>query len=204
MNQRANQGDVFTRLRFLGADHPPTGALLGYSAPIEPDEFSPRTMPLPTTIARTLSALLGAATLAFLPASHAAPKVPPVEIHGAEFGLFLPRGEARTVFEPTHTVPHQTGQRYGWVIELRTKARAVSVSEEYILPPLVETKPDPLAEAMGFKNERRNQVSQRRLVPVEGKIYGEWEIGPQEPAGKRTLQVIVEGADPVRFEYEVK
>ena len=48
------------------------------------------------------------------------------------------------------------------------------------------------------------QVSQRRLVPVEGKIYGEWEIGPQEPTGKRTLQVIVEGAEPVRFEYEVK
>ena len=39
MNQRANQGGVFTRLRFLGADHPPTGALLGYSALIEPDEF---------------------------------------------------------------------------------------------------------------------------------------------------------------------
>ena len=96
------------------------------------------------------------------------------------------------------------GQRYGWVIELRTKVRAVSVSEEYILPPLTETKPDPLAEALGLKNERRNQVSQRRLVPVEGKIYGEWEIGPQEPAGKRTLQVIVEGAEPVRFEYEVR
>lgn len=161
-------------------------------------------MRLSTALPRILIPLLGAATITFLPLAHAAPKGPPVEILGAEFGLFTPRGEARTVFSPTHTVPHQTGQRYGWVIELRTKARAVSVSEEYILPPLVETKPDPLAEALGLKNERRNQVSQRRLVPVEGKIYGEWEIGPQEPAGKRTLQVIVEGADPVRFEYEVK
>ena len=161
-------------------------------------------MRLSTALPRILIPLLGAATITFLPLAHAAPKGPPVEILGAEFGLFTPRGEARTVFFPTHTVPHQTGQRYGWVIELRTKARAVSVSEEYILPPLVETKSDPLAEALGLKNERRNQVSQRRLVPVEGKIYGEWEIGPQEPAGKRTLQVIVEGADPVRFEYEVK
>ena len=159
---------------------------------------------LSPVLSLALRSLLGAAALAFFTAAHAAPKVPPVDILGAEFGLFTPRGEARTVFVPTHTVPHQTGQRYGWVIELRTKARAVSVSEEYILPPLVETKPDPLAEALGLQNERRNQVSQRRLVPIEGKIYGEWEIGPQEPAGKRTLQVIVEGADPVRFEYEVK
>ena len=126
------------------------------------------------------------------------------EVIRAEFGLFTPKDSSDLQFEPTRIVPHKVGTRYGWVIELRTKARAVSVSEEYILPPLTETKPDPLAEALGLKNERRNQVSQRRLVPVEGKIYGEWEIGPQEPAGKRTLQVIVEGAEPVRFEYEVK
>lgn len=161
-------------------------------------------MPLFQPLHRALAILLPAAVLTVAPITHAAPKVPPVEILGAEFGLFIERGEARTIFTPTHTVPHRAGQRYGWVIELRTKARAVSVSEEYILPPLTETKPDPLAEALGLKNERRNQVSQRRLVPVEGKIYGEWEIGPQEPAGKRTLQVIVEGAEPVRFEYEVK
>ena len=161
-------------------------------------------MPTLHPLRRLCGGLFLAAGLAVLPAAHAAPKTPPVEILGAEFGLFIERGEARTIFTPTHTVPHRAGQRYGWVIELRTKARAVSVSEEYILPPLTETKPDPLAEALGLKNERRNQVSQRRLVPVEGKIYGEWEIGPQEPAGKRTLQVIVEGAEPVRFDYEVK
>ena len=161
-------------------------------------------MPPFAALPRALSALRLSATLTARPAAQAAPEAPAVEVVGAEFGLFTPRGEARTVFEPTQVVPHRAGLRYGWVIELRTKARAVSVSEEYILPPLVETKPDPLAEALGLKNERRNQVSQRRLVPVEGKIYGEWEIGPQEPAGKRTLQVIVEGAEPVRFEYEVK
>ena len=77
-------------------------------------------MRLPNTLSRTFSralpSLLGAAALAFFSAAHAAPKVPPVEILGAEFGLFIERGEARTIFTPTHTVPHRAGQRYGWVI----------------------------------------------------------------------------------------
>ena len=162
--------------------------------------------PFPLARRAAGAALLALAAGALFPLASTAQAAPParVEILNAEFGLFDARNEKSLVFVPTHTVPHREGQRYGWVIELRTRQRAVSVSEEYILPPPPENKPDALAESLGLTNERRTQVSQRRLVPVEGKIYGEWAIGPQEPAGKRTLQVIVEGAEPVRFEYEVK
>jgi hypothetical protein len=39
---------------------------------------------------------------------------------------------------------------------------------------------------------------------VDGRIYGEWAFGPGEPAGRRHLQVIIEGQLGASFEYEVK
>ena len=140
----------------------------------------------------------------------AAPKAKdaPVEIIGATFGLFSTNAEKKVSFALTLVVPHKEGQRYGWIIEIRTKRRSISVREEYIIP-TAETEAGPTGN---FKDNhtltiplpRRNQVSQRQLVPVGGQIYGEWAIGPGEPPGKRHLQVIVEGELAGSFEYEVK
>ena len=63
---------------------------------------------------------------------------------------------------------------------------------------------DPVRESLAIPTQRRNRVSQRQLVPVDGRIYGEWGIGPQEPAGVRELQVTVEGVVAATFRYEVK
>jgi len=52
--------------------------------------------------------------------------------------------------------------------------------------------------------ERRSQVSQRQLVPVDGRIYGEWSIGPQEPPGRRQLDVVVDGVVAASFDFEVR
>lgn len=147
--------------------------------------------------------LLAAAVLWAL--AGAAGAAPEIEIVGAEFGVFDPaiKGNA---FTPTRVVPHKVGQRFGWVLELRTRQRSVSVSEEYLLP-----NPDPGGERTGASGTqitvtlpRRNQISQRQLVPVDGKIVGEWEIGPGEPAGHRNLQVLVEGRVAASFQFEVK
>lgn len=127
-----------------------------------------------------------------------------VEIRNAEFGIFDASNPRETVFEPTHVVPHKPGQRYGWVIELRTTQRSVAVREEYLIAPTEAFKEEAGGKRLTIPHERRNQVSQRQLVPVAGRIYGEWEIGPQEPPGKRRLQVLVEDRPPVVFEYEVK
>ncbi len=127
-----------------------------------------------------------------------------VEIRNAEFGIFDASNPKETIFEPTHVVPHQPGQRYGWVIELRTTQRSVAVREEYLIAPTEAFKEEAGGKRLTIPHERRNQVSQRQLVPVAGRIYGEWEIGPQEPPGKRRLQVLVEDRPPVVFEYEVK
>jgi len=131
----------------------------------------------------------------------------PVEIVSAEFGRFDASNPRELVFEPGKVIPHRDGQRYGWIIEVRTKKRSLSVSEEYLLPyaEATRTSPDNSAtEVWKIPQARRNQVSQRQLVPVDGKIYGEWAIGPNEPAGHRRLQVLVEGQVAASFEFDVK
>jgi hypothetical protein len=139
----------------------------------------------------------------------AAPPVPvqaPVAIISAEFGLFDASNPRELVFDPGEVVPHRVGQRYGWIIEVRTSKRTLSVREEYLLPasPQTQNATDPLSASLNMPIQRRNQVSQRQLVPVDGKIYGEWAVGPNEPAGHRHLQVVIEGQVAASFEYDVK
>lgn len=129
------------------------------------------------------------------------------EIVAAEFGLFDAGQPGELVFTPSERIPLKTGQRYGWVIEVRTSQRSLMVREEYLLPskapiyaPAEGTRLD---AALTIQDTRRHQVSERRLVPVDGKIFGEWAIGENEPAGTRSLMVIVEGAAETRFDYQV-
>lgn len=160
-----------------------------------------------STIGRALflsSLLATTVTVSAVAAEEAVPV--PVEIVSAEFGVF-DAGDAREVaFGPTRVVPHREGQRYGWVIELRTTQRSLSVREEYLLPNPTRTpkSDDPVVAALDVPLYRHNQVSQRQLVPVDGKIFGEWEVGPSEPAGHRHLQVVIEDQVAARFEFDVK
>ena len=141
--------------------------------------------------------------------STAAPPKPepvPVVIVSAEFGLFDAANPKEPVFTPSSVVPHRENQRYGWVIEVQTKKRSLSVREEYLLPNAskVQNDQDELSESLNIATPRHNQISQRQLVPVDGKIYGEWAIGPNEPAGHRNLQVVVENEIAASFEFDVK
>lgn len=153
-------------------------------------------------------------TLLFVPALVAGislaaaqtPKTAPVEIVGAEFGIFDESKSGELVFEPAKTVPRKLGQRYGWIIEVRTAKRTLAVREEYLLPlpPKAREAADTPGESQRTLLQRRSQVSQRQLVPVGGKIYGEWSVGPNEPAGHRHLQVVIEDGPGADFEYDVK
>lgn len=129
-----------------------------------------------------------------------------VDVISAEFGLFEENQSGEITFLPTKVVPQAVGQRYGWIIELRTRKRSLAVREEYVLPPTKESKvPDtPIARNLHIPDLRRTQVSQRQLVPFDNQIVGEWSVGPTEPAGKRKLHVIVEGEAVAAFEFEVK
>jgi hypothetical protein len=129
----------------------------------------------------------------------------PIAVDSAEFGIFDASDPREIVFQPTNVIPHREGQRYGWVIEVRTQKRSLSVREEYLLPTAATEAGATLGPAGGtIPLPRRSQVSQRQLVPVDGVIIGEWTIGPGEPTGKRHLQVIVEGRVAGSFDYEVK
>jgi hypothetical protein len=128
------------------------------------------------------------------------------EVISAEFGTFDDSNPNELIFEPTLLIPHKVGQRYGWIIEVRTGKRSLSVREEYLLPERAGTpaKDAPVEDSLNIPNQRRSQVSQRQLVPVDSKIYGEWAIGPNEPAGHRHLKVVIEGQPGASFEYDVK
>ncbi len=154
---------------------------------------------------RTLFVLAALVVCDCFAASAGAPEAP-FEIVSAEFGTFDASDPKQISFLPTTVVPHRVGQRYGWIIELRTTKRSLSVREEYLIDSATPAKkPDnPIAENLAIPLERHNQVSQRQLVPVDGKIYGEWEIGPSEPAGHRQLQVVIEGVAAARFDYDVR
>ena len=137
-------------------------------------------------------------------ASAAPPAPVPVVVLSAEFGAFNTSDKGEQTFTPATVVPHRVGQRYGWIIELANARRSLSVREEYLLSSSAKPPSEPESESLFVALPRRNQVSQRQLVPVEGKIYGEWAIGPNEPAGHRQLQVIVEDQVAASFEFDVK
>ena len=133
-------------------------------------------------------------------------KVFALEVVSAEFGVFDASDPQRVVFSPATVVPRREGKRYGWMIELRGAGRSVSVREEYLLPSRAVEGRTESAEGtkLVIPLERRSQVSQRQLVPVDGRIFGEWSIGAQEPAGPRRLDVVVEGQVAASFEFEVR
>lgn len=145
-------------------------------------------------IRRALTVLLLGAALAGGSAIADANAGRKVEIVSAEFGIFSAASDGKTLFQPSAVVPHAIGQRYGWIIGVRTAKRSLEVREEYVFA----AKEAPPAESAVAANLRvpdlsRRQVSQRQLVPVDGEIAGEWEVGPAEPAGRRRLLVSVEG-----------
>ncbi|MBI2305826.1 MAG: hypothetical protein HYU78_00855 [Rhodocyclales bacterium] len=147
-----------------------------------------------------------ALAVATLLAANAAVAAPDVEIVSAEFGLFEEGKGNEIVFQPSAVVPRAVGQRYGWIIEVRTKKRSLAVREEYVLPDAAKAKEadSQVAKNLHIPDLRRSQVSQRQLVPVDGQIVGEWSVGPDEPAGRRRLQVSIEGQAAATFDYEMK
>lgn len=134
------------------------------------------------------------------------PREAPVEIVSAAFGIFDASGPDELILAPTKVVPLKVGQRYGWVIEVRTGKRSLAVRDEYLLPARskVQLPADPLSESLSMPAMRRRLISQRQLVPKQGKIYGEWTVGANDSASHRILQVFIEGQLGPRFEYDIE
>ncbi|MDR2507872.1 MAG: hypothetical protein LBD67_07770 [Candidatus Accumulibacter sp.] len=133
-------------------------------------------------------------------------KTPP-EIVRAGFGLFDVGDPKKPLFMETSVVPRKEGQRYGWLIEVRTKKRSLSVREEYLLPPLA-TPPakneDGMKVILDIPLEQRVQAAYRQLVPIDNHIIGEWTVKADEPAGRRRLQVIIEEHLAAEFDFVIE
>ncbi len=135
-------------------------------------------------------------------------------IIGAEFGIFTNaktsennKQSADFSFAPSLQIPATSGVRYGWSIQIDTNKRSVSVREEYLIdsPNKTQMQKAPDTETnIEIILPRRQQVSQRQLVPVNGMIFGQWEIGANEPKGARHLQVIIENSATADFEFQVR
>jgi hypothetical protein len=116
----------------------------------------------------------------------------PVHVVSADFGVFVSGLARELVLETADVIPRQAGQYYGWVIEVRTRKRSLDVREEYVWPDAPGIDPRDEGPGGGTRSLRfpqRRQVSQRTLTPVDGRIYGAWLVGPDEPAGQRHLEV---------------
>lgn len=157
------------------------------------------------------------AVLAF--GANAAVAATPVSIVSAEFGIFAGDTGDELVFSPSAVVPLKTGQRYGWVIEVRGQQRSVAVREEALLPaastpttgpttaPATTAASTPPAASDGntitLPFDRYRLLSQRQLVPIAGRIFGEWTVKAEDEAGAHRLRVTVEEHAPVEFDYEL-
>ena len=117
--------------------------------------------------------------------AHGAPPAEaPVEVVAAEFGIFEEK-KGDLVFTPTDVVPHVLGQRYGWVIEVKTSKRTLKVSEEYVQPrPNKGTAEEKeVARNLGLSNDKRTQVSERLLAPHGWAHLRRVGGGPQRAGG---------------------
>ncbi len=59
-------------------------------------------------------------------------------------------------------------------------------------------------QARAIGSYARGCLAGAEALPVDGRIVGEWSIGPQEPPGRRQLDVVVEGRVAASFEFEVR
>ena len=130
----------------------------------------------------------------------------PVEILSASFGTFDSAGPNELVLAPSNVVPLKLGQRYGWVVEVRTRKRSLAIREEFVFPPKSKNQvfPNLVSESLNFPTPRRALAGERQLVPMEGKIYGESTVSSNDSAGHRMLQIFIEGQLGPRFEYDIE
>lgn len=128
---------------------------------------------------------------------------PPVEIMGATMGIIVEDPDKPTRRIRTNIVPLKPGQKYTWVIYLRTNKEKVRFSERIELAG---------PTTWGVRSDVKYEISQdKRSVTVErektkdvGVIYGTWGVSEGDPPGKATLTIRIEDKVEHKFDFELK
>lgn len=112
-----------------------------------------------------------------------------VVIYRADFGVFNALPNRSISFTPTSTVPRTPGQLYGFVLRLRTPRPPLKMSMQFVLGP----EPDEALPPIEATTETAGEVIARY-----------WEVEPDEPRGRQTLKVTLEGVSVGNFHFTVR
>jgi hypothetical protein len=128
---------------------------------------------------------------------------PPVEIMGATMGIIeqIPGKPARAV--RTNIVPLTPGQKYAWVIYLRTNREKLRYSEHLEL-----AGPASWGVGSGAKYEispdKKTITLEREKTKDIDFIVGMWTVAEGDPPGKASFTITIEGKVQHKFEFELK
>ncbi|MCI0404246.1 MAG: hypothetical protein L0212_12135 [Acidobacteria bacterium] len=121
---------------------------------------------------------------------------PDLAVETAEFGTFGSDQQGNLTFSAATLVPRTQGQSYGWVMSLRTTRPKVHVLEEHIVW-------DVSVERDGGEPQPLTLNNEYDFDALNGVIYSTWTTEADEPSGRRTFKVYIEGTLVKEFQYTV-
>jgi hypothetical protein len=112
-----------------------------------------------------------------------------VVIYRAEFGVFNVMNDGSVSFTPASTVPRTSGQAYGFVLRLRTPRPTVKMGMEFAFE-------DPEFTAQ--------PIDDTFVETAGGVIARRWFVEDEEPKGRQSLKVTLEGVTVGNFNFTVR
>ncbi len=126
---------------------------------------------------------------------------PPVEIMGSRFYIVNLDSDQNRSFSDTKIVPLNEGQKYGWLLALRTNKNSVRYTQEITLADAVNW--DIQGEEYHISPDQKSVTVDRTKSLYKGTIGGTWGVSKGDPPGKGTIKVIIEGKVAHIFEFEL-
>src|SRR5262245_14096376 len=126
-----------------------------------------------------------------------------VEIEHAAFGVFNQTPDGQVEFTPSKTVPMKPDQSFGWVIGVKTTKPTIKWREKFILPAAPETW-GPTEGKHEISADRKVSILEREVAPQMDQIFNVWTISPGDPKGHHIIEVTIEDARPIVFEFDVE
>lgn len=159
---------------------------------------------VPTAQSSTSSAKADGLNAAALQACAAAPMDGGPCALQAEFGQFkLSARDEVLDFKPGHTVPLVNDQAYGWLLHINKKSGQVRVLERFTMPATPRTWGMGPNERTGRSGDSSSISVDLTLKVYDGVVYRAWSVAPGDPVGHHSIQVWIEDAAPLRFEFDV-
>lgn len=128
---------------------------------------------------------------------------PPVEVLASDFFIVNKDDKGKNSFVETREVPLIDGQHYGWAIAIRTNKDLIHYTEQLTL----SGPGDWHVKAADFIISPDGKSVTRTLEKTghKGLIYlCCWGVSSNDPEGKASIKVTIEGRVEQLFEFELK